>query len=489
MIIGFLGIILSLLLLITMAYRGTSVVIAAPVCAAVAMVFSGAAVLATYTDIFMPALGKFITSYFPIFVTGAIFGRLMSITGYARAVAQVITRWLRPQRAILATVFTAAILTYGGVSVFVAVFVMFPLAKELFRMADLPRRMIPATIALGILTFTMTAVPGTPQIQNIIPGQFFGTGTFAAPIVGVVGSVLMLGLGLLWLHFRVGRLVAAGERFGHLTDLERAAGVGEANAGKAAGPTGDAAVGTLVKESEAGEVLLPEPRNALLPFLPILAVFVVNLLATTVVFPAMDWGYLQEEKYGGATLAGRSAVWAVLSALLAAVAIIVLLNLRHLRVIWENFIVGAQRSLVPIFSTASEVGYGAVIASLPAFAIVKNGILAPGMNALAATAISTSVIAGITGSASGGMTIALNAIGEDLRSLAVEQGYSLELLHRVTAMASGGLDSMPHNGAVITLLLVCGMTHRESYKDVAMITLVIPVLAVAVIVLGALAVG
>ena len=147
MIIGFLGIILSLLLLITMAYRGTSVVIAAPVCAAVAMVFSGAAVPSTNTDIFMPALGKFITSYFPIFVTGAIFGRLMSITGYARAVAQVITRWLRPQRAILATVFTAAILTYGGVSVFVAVFVMFPLAKELFRMADLPRRMIPATIA------------------------------------------------------------------------------------------------------------------------------------------------------------------------------------------------------------------------------------------------------------------------------------------------------------------------------------------------------
>ena len=141
-----LGIILSLLLLITMAYRGTSVVIAAPVCAAVAMVFSGAPFLATYTDIFMPALGKFITSYFPIFVTGAIFGRLMSITGYARAVAQVITRWLRPQRAILATVFTAAILTYGGVSVFVAVFVMFPLAKELFRMADLPRRMIPALL-------------------------------------------------------------------------------------------------------------------------------------------------------------------------------------------------------------------------------------------------------------------------------------------------------------------------------------------------------
>ena len=165
MIIGFLGIILSLLLLITMAYRGTSVVIAAQVCAAVAMVFSGAPFLATYTDIFMPALGKFITSYFPIFVTGAIFGRLMSITGYARAVAQVITRWLRPQRAILATVFTAAILTYGGVSVFVAVFVMFPLAKELFRAADLPRRLIPAAIGAGL---SFSAVSNTCAMASVL---------------------------------------------------------------------------------------------------------------------------------------------------------------------------------------------------------------------------------------------------------------------------------------------------------------------------------
>lgn len=174
--------------------------------------------------------------------------------------------------------------------------------------------------------------------------------------------------------------------------------------------------------------------------------------------------------------------WAVLCALLAAIAVILVMNLRHLKDIWDGLVFGAQRSLLPIFSTASEVGYGAVIASLAAFGIIKGGILNPGMNALAASAISTSTIAGITGSASGGMTIALNALGEDLKTMAADQGIAMEAMHRVTAMASGGLDSMPHNGAVITLLLVCGMTHRESYKDVGMISLVIPVAVTAVVI-------
>ena len=141
-----------------------------------------------------------------------------------------------------------------------------------------------------------------------------------------------------------------------------------------------------------------------------------------------------------------------------------------------------QRSLLPIFSTASEVGYGAVIAAMAAFAIIKGGILNPVMNALVASAVSTSTIAGITGSASGGMTIALNAVGEDLTAMAMDQGIALDAMHRVTAMASGGLDSMPHNGAVITLLMVCGMTHRESYKDVGMVSIVIPVAVTALVI-------
>lgn len=479
MIIGLLGIILSLVLLITLAYRGTSIIIAAPLCALLAMLFSGAPLLATYTEIFMPALANFIKNYFPIFLTGAIFGRLMAITGYAEAIAQTITKWLGPKQAILATIITGAILTYGGISVFVAVFVMFPLAKELFRAADLPRRLIPAAIGVGILTFTMTSIPGTPQIQNIIPGQFFGTSTFAAPIIGITGGIMMFVLGWLWLQFRAKRLVAAGESYGDATDLERKAAAREAEGRASAGGDGHSAMPIT---SEASERLLPAPPNHFFPFIPVLAVFAVNVACTLWIFPAMDWGFLSEEKYGGITLQDRVAVWAVLCALLAAILVILVMNFRHIKDIWDGFIFGAQRSLLPIFSTASEVGYGAVIAAMSAFAIIKGGILNPGMNALAASAISTSTIAGITGSASGGMTIALNAVGEDLKAMAMDQGIALEAMHRVTAMASGGLDSMPHNGAVITLLMVCGMTHRESYKDVGMISIVIPVAVTAVVI-------
>lgn len=482
MLIGLLGIILSLVLLITLAYRGTSIIIAAPLCALLAMLFSGAPLLATYTEIFMPALANFIKNYFPIFLTGAIFGRLMAITGYAEAIAQTITKWLGPKQAILATIITGAILTYGGISVFVAVFVMFPLAKELFRAADLPRRLIPAAIGVGILTFTMTSIPGTPQIQNIIPGQFFGTSTFAAPVIGITGGVMMFLLGWMWLQFRAKRLVAAGESFSDVSDMERKAAARASAGGTGGGGHGEDAHGAMPISSEASERLLPAPPNALFPVLPILAVFAVNLACTMWIFPAMDWSFLSEEKYGGITLQDRTALWAVLCALLAAIAVILVMNLRHLKDIWDGFIFGAQRSLLPIFSTASEVGYGAVIAAMAAFAIIREGILNPGMNALAASAISTSTIAGITGSASGGMTIALNALGEDLKVMAADQGISMEAMHRVTAMASGGLDSMPHNGAVITLLLVCGMTHRESYKDVGMISLVIPVAVTAVVI-------
>lgn len=512
MTFGLIGVVVSLILLIVLAYRGVSVIVAAPLCAVVAMLFSGAPLLAGYTQIFMPALANFVLNYFPIFVTGAIFGRLMSVTGYAEAIARTITRWLGPSQAILATILTAAVLTYGGISTFVAVFVMFPLAKELFRQADIPRRLIPASIAVGTLTFTMTAIPGSPQIQNIIPGQFFGTSTFAAPVIGTIGGVMMFTLGLVWVNFRARRLAAAGESFVDASILEqREAGETRPTVGAASVPQGreggsgldghgrapvmtreadaNAGVQMLKRDSEASEAIIPLPKLSVLAFLPVIAVFAVNFLATTVILPAMNWDYLSEERYGGISLSDRVSLWAVLCALLVAIAMLLLMNARHFRALVENLASGAKNSLLPIFSTASEVGYGAVVASLAAFAIIRDGILTEGANALVASAVSTSVIAGITGSASGGMTIALNALGADLESMAQAQGITMEAMHRVTAMASGGLDSMPHNGAVITLLMVCGMTHRESYKDVGVVTLVIPVLVTAVVIGGLVAMG
>lgn len=142
-------------------------------------------------------------------------------------------------------------------------------------------------------------------------------------------------------------------------------------------------------------------------------------------------------------------------------------------------------SLLPIFNTASEVGCGAVISSLAAFGTIKDAVLGVSSNPLISLALSVNVLAGITGSASGGMSIALEALGDQFKTMAVEQGISLELVHRVTAISSGGFDALPHNGAVITLLAICGLTHRQSYKDIAVVAIAVPVLAlITIIVLG-----
>ena len=468
MVLGIVGIILSLLLLITLAYRGMPVIIAAPISSMVALIFSGAPLLASYTEIFMPAMAGFVGSWFPIFLVGAIFGVLMTITGYAESIARTVTSLIGSKSAIAATVITSALMTYGGISLFVVAFVMYPLARELFRVADIPRRLIPGTIALGIFTFTMTALPGSPQVQNIIPGQFFGTGSFAGPGIGLMGSVLIFGGGLLWLERRRRTLIANGEHFA--SDASRL-------------------VGDTSAELASTSVLTRETTSRLIPFLPLITVFIVNFSCTLLIFPALNWSYLEEEQFGAIGLSDRSGLWAVLVAIVAAILLILALNAREVRALRTGFTDGVKRSMLPIFSTASEVGYGAVVASVAAFAVVRDSVFGMGANALVTSVVSVSITAGLTGSSSGGMTIALNALGDDLRQLADQEGISMEAMHRLTAMAAGGLDTLPHSGAVVTLLIVCGLTHRQSYKDIGMVTLGIPVIVIAGMVALVSAVG
>lgn len=531
MILGITGIIVSLVLLITLAYRGMPVIIAAPICSAVALLFSGAPLLASYTEIFMPALAGYVASFFPVFLLGAIFGVLMTVTGFAESIARTVSDAIGVRGAMAATVITSALMTYGGISLFVVAFVMFPLARELFRVADIPKRLIPATIALGIFTFTMTALPGTPQIQNIIPGQFFGTNGFAAPGIGILGSVLIFALGMVWLEHRRKQLQRAGEHFGsdeiaprgRKARARRNGGAGAAGSstaertGSADGGAGrngvhpsaapgsgadarvkslDSALRTEEEPDPAAQAVDEQPStaklvpsNRVLPFLPLLTVFAVNFALTLVIFPAMEWGYLSEDQYGGVTLSDRASIWAVIVGLTAAVILLLLMHVKQFSVLREGVVEGVKGSMLPIFSTASEVGYGAVVASVAAFAVIRDAVFNMGGDALVTSVVSTSITAAITGSSSGGMTIALNAFGEELRMMAEDQGISLEGMHRLTAMASGGLDTLPHSGAVVTLLLVCGMTHRQSYKDLGVVTLIIPVIVVVSLIILVSTVG
>ena len=264
---GVAGIVLSLLLLIYLAYRGVSVLVLAPLCALLAVWLDGdLPLLATYTQIFMGSVGEFVKNFFPLFLLGALFGKLMEDSGAAAKIAEVVIKALGGQRTVLAIVVSCAILTYGGVSLFVVVFAVFPLARSLFRQADLPRRLIPATIALGSFTFTMTALPGTVQIQNQIPMPFFRTTAFAAPGLGCIGAAVMFLLGMWWLNARVAAARRRGEGFGPLvgdeTTAEVAAEPPAVGPSSAAKSTATAAANPVVSRVPAAVRVDPAARAA-----------------------------------------------------------------------------------------------------------------------------------------------------------------------------------------------------------------------------------
>ncbi|HYA79815.1 MAG TPA: GntP family permease [Methylocystis sp.] len=476
---GLVGILVSLGVLIFLAYRGWSVLLLAPAASLIAAAFAGEPLLAHWTQTFMGSASRFVAQFFPIFLLGALFGKLMDDSGSVTAVAQFMTRALGPQRAVLSVVLAGALTTYGGVSLFVAFFVLAPMAHELFKSAGVPRRLMPAAIALGTSTFTMSAMPGTPAIQNAIPMPFFGTTPFAAPGLGVIASLIMLGFGLWWL----GRAENAARRKGE-------------GYGPSAGPHVDAANDELIREraTTAREFDPPEILHgrhsdasppAALAALPLVVVILVNLLMSLYVIPRVDDSFLSEERWGPTTLAAVGGVWAVIVALFAAILTLIAVHYRRLPSLRETMDAGVNASVLPVISVASLVGFGAVVAAMPAFALVRDWVLSIEGGPLVSLAVATNVLASLTGSASGGLTIALDSLGERYMQLAEASGINPELLHRVAVIGAGTLDSLPHNGAVVTLLAVCDSSHKESYLDIVMVGIVGAIVAlIAVIILG-----
>lgn len=471
------GIVISLALLMYLAYRGISVLILAPLMALLAVMLSPSApLLASYTQVFMPALGSFVVAYFPLFLLGAVFGKLMEASGAAKVIAHQIVQWLGVRHAVLAVVLACAVLTYGGVSLFVVAFAVYPIATALFREADVPKRLIPATIALGAFTFTMTALPGTPAIQNAIPMPYFGTTPFAAPFLGLIGGGVMFALGSLWLMRRSGAARSRGEGYGDADTDD--------------GPTPD----KQMREHAQGEgydVMEIEPRAGTdaapppfwLAMAPIVLVIALNYVFSAWVIPALDTGYLAQARFGTTSAESVRGIWSIICALFIAILVLIGVNRGMWGGLKRSLDDGASASVLPLLNTASQVGYGAVIASLAGFVLIRDAVLgiAPG-NPLVSLSVAVNVLAGITGSASGGMSIALQTLGATYLELAQAKGIAAEVLHRVTAIATGGLDALPHNGAVITLLSICKLTHLQAYFDIFVVSVVAPLLALVVVV-------
>lgn len=435
----------ALIFLMFVAYRGYSVILFAPVAALGAVLLTDPVLVPPmFSSVFMEKMVGFVKSYFPVFMLGAVFGKVIELSGFSKSIVSAVIGLLGRERAVLSIVVVCAILTYGGVSLFVVVFAVYPFAAEMFRQGGIPKRLIPCTVALGAFSFTMDALPGTPQIQNIIPTTFFQTTTWAAPWLGLIGSVMVLGAGLAYIEN--GRRAAQARGEGYGSDLRN--------------------------EPEAfEEKTLPNPWIALLPLVMVGAANFVLTHAIRRSYGAMHEFALAGGKPIVTQISSVAAIWAVEGALLLGILTVLVFAWRPvLAKFAEGSKAAVSGALLASLNTASEYGFGGVIALLPGFAVIADALRAI-PNPLINEAISVTVLAGITGSASGGMSIALAAMSDSFIAAAEAAKIPLEVLHRVASMASGGMDTLPHNGAVITLLAVTGLTHKEAYKDIFVITL------------------
>ena len=475
---GLLGIAIGLGLLVALAYRGWSILLLAPAASLVAALFAREPLLAHWTQTFMGAAAHFVGQYFPLFLLGALFGKLMEDSGSVTAVADAMTRWLGPGRTVLAVVLAGALVTYGGVSLFVAFFVLAPMAQKMFRASGIPRRLMPAAIVLGTSTFTMSAMPGTPSIQNAIPMPFFGTTPFAAPGLGLIASAIMLAFGLWWLRRAETLARGVGEVFGEGSPPSAQVLAADDKLRERA---------VIAREFDPAEIdhgpPASRPPGVVVAMLPLAIVILVNLTLSLIVLPRLDFTYLGEARWGATSFAAVAGVWSVAVALASACLTVVLLNRARLPSLRESVDAGANASVLPVLSVASLVGFGAVVAAMPAFAVVRDAVLGVGGGPLVSLAASTNALSALTGSASGGLTIALDTLGPTYLARAAEIGLSPDLLHRVAVIGAGTLDSLPHNGAVISLLSVCGATHRDSYRDIVLVGIAGPIVALLVVIL------
>ena len=435
-----------------LAYKGYSTIITAPIIAMITIILTtgfDAHLMANYTEVYMSGFANFIKNYFPLFMTGSIFAKLMEEVGYAKSIAHFITKKLGKDKSVLAVVLSGAILTYGGVSLFVVAFILYPIASMLFKEADIPKRLIPGTIALGAFTFTMTALPGSPEIQNVIPMKYFGTDTFAAPVIGIFASIMMLSLGMIWLTKRVKSAKANNEGYGNHSD-------------------------NIAEENYEN---LPSIFKAMLP---IMIIFIINLFFSKVYYENIDGSYLSKFN---TTLSNVSGTWSVIIAIVLSDIFILLTNFKKIKNIKSVLDIGVTNSFKPLLNSSAIVGYGSVIKSLAIFSVIQSFIFGISSNPIISEALSVNLICGLTASASGGLEISLNALAPTYLQMSHALNIPPEILHRIASLSSGGLDTLPHNGAVITTLAICGLTHKEAYKDMFVTSVVIPIFVTTIVVI------
>jgi H+/gluconate symporter-like permease len=406
-----LGIVVSLIFIITLALRGWHIIILAPLAAVIAALFSGLSVLDTLTGPYMTGFTNYARKFYLIFLMGTLFGRFMEDSGAARSIAQAIMKLIgggadRPLRVLVAFAMVPMALTYGGVSLFVVIFTVLPIARHLWQEADIPWHLFMPSFVFGAASMTMTMLPGSPQIQNLMPTKYMSSTPASAPVLGLLGAAVVFAINVLYMRYCVRKFKREGE---HYVPPPAAPGTATVDRGT------------------------PHAGLSLVPMFAVLIFLNVPAVKVDVIY-ALGIGILVT---------------------------LVLFRSRFSNVV-DTITKGAANTVVPIVNTCADVGYGMAIAATVGFGVVSAWLMTLPWHPIVSLSIATNVMAAITGSASGGMGIVLETLAPKYLAL----GMSPHLVHRVVAMSAGCFDAMPHNGAVITMLAVAGLTHRQAYKHI-----------------------
>ena len=422
--VSLITIVISLVLLIVLALRGYSIIVIAPVVSLFVMVLNHMPILDTFQNAYTTGFINYVKNYYLIFLFAAMFGKLMDDSGAARKIAEVLLKILGKNskyKVLVSIMVICAFLTYGGISLFVVIFAILPIAKPLFKELQIPWHLFMAAFFTGVGTFTMTMVPGTPSVQNIIPTKYLGTTVTAAPLVGIIAAIAVIAINLWYMKYALKKAEQRNETYDNMTNPDKSE---------------EQLVDKYADKSLPHIVLSLLPPIVLLVLLNIVKVDIVYTLMITVAFSVIVfWKYIDIKR--------------------------VTLN------------AGATSAVIPIINTSADVGYGAVVAATAGFAFFNDMMTHLPGSPLISLFISTTLLAGITGSSSGGLGIAMEALSKTY----LDMGLNPEAIHRVAAIASGGLDSLPHNGAVITFLVASKLTHKDAYKHVFATSVVAPLLA------------
>lgn len=409
MVLSVIGILVSLATIVFLALRGVGIMLIAPLAVVIVSVFSGMGILDTLMGPYMKGFINYAAKFYLVFLFASVFGKYMDDSGAAKSIAAGILRLIgheKPLYVLLAVAVITLVLTLGGVSLFVVIFAVMPIARPLFKQMDIPWHLFMAAFIFGIGSLSMTMIPGTPSILNIMPMKYLGTTATAAPLLGIIAAVLMTAFNVWYMWSQLEKCRARGEGY---EDKEPALAASQPETAKP----------------------LPGVLLSLIP--PIALIVALNVVKIDIV-----WSLVIGCAFAAVCF------WSKVDNHLAT------LN------------AGATNTAIPVINTCADVGYGMAVAASAGFKVITDFLMAIPGHPIISLSLATYLMTAITGSASGGLGIVL----ETLIGKYVAMGINPELLHRVVAIAAGSFDAMPHNGVIITSLAVAGLTHKQAYKHV-----------------------